>query len=104
MLLSKPSSLYFHPRFECVKVQDPTGNNGETNMNNQIFLVIKVRQVPFSGGFSILILLALALVNSSLQERIETISAALQGHMDDEEAEEEPSSGYRPPLECEPFL
>lgn len=57
--------------------------------------------MPFSGGFSILILLAL--VNSSLQERIETISAALQGHMDDEEAEEEPSSGYRPPLECEPF-
>ena len=32
------------------------------------------------------------LVNSSLQERVETISAALQGHMDDEEAEEEPSS------------
>lgn len=95
MLLSKPSSLYFHPRFECVKVQDPTGNNGET-YEYQMF-VIKVRQVQFSSVFSYVDMSWL--VNSSLQERIETISAALQGHMDDEEAEEEPSSGYQPPLE-----
>lgn len=62
--------------------------------------VIKARQVQFSSGFSYVDMSWL--VNSSLQERIETISAALQGHMDDEEAEEEPflriptSIGVRP--------